>query len=68
MGRPIEYLQLPLDQFHPTLAQQLEGFMRSGGFRADVAALRARWPGLLRLEDWLYKSHWDRIDQLELLQ
>jgi uncharacterized protein YbjT (DUF2867 family) len=61
IGRPVRYVQLSPDQLHPSIVRQLEGFTNGGGFRADVQALRARWPDLLTLETWLYRTGWDRL-------
>ena len=61
IGRPVRYVQLSPDELHPSIIQQFAGFTSGGGFRADLQAIRARWPDLLTLEAWLYRTGWNRL-------
>ena len=38
-------------------------WLNNEGFRADIAALRAIYPDLMTLEDYLRKSGWEQAAQ-----
>ncbi len=60
IGRPVGYIEMSLEQvrsFDPNLAKVTEWIIREG-FHADIPALRAMYPALMTLEDWLRKTGW----------
>jgi uncharacterized protein YbjT (DUF2867 family) len=60
IGRPVRYIETPLEQFRsfdPNLAKVTEWIIREG-FHADIPTLRAMYPALMTLEDWLRKTGW----------
>jgi uncharacterized protein YbjT (DUF2867 family) len=60
MGRPVHFIQMSLEQvrsFDPNLAKESEWIIREG-FHADIPALRAMYPALMTLEEWLRKTGW----------
>lgn len=63
LGRPVQYVQIPLDQLrqaNPEWAEMLEWFI-SDGYRADLSALRQLHPGLMDFEQWLRAAGWERM-------
>jgi uncharacterized protein YbjT (DUF2867 family) len=60
LGRPVEFLQLPLDEMReasPEWAVMLEWF-ETRGYRANIEELRRMHPGLLTFPQWLERSEW----------
>ena len=60
IGRPVQFIEMPLEQarsFDPNLAKVTEWIINEG-FHADIPALRAMYPALMTLEDWLHKTGW----------
>jgi uncharacterized protein YbjT (DUF2867 family) len=60
LGRPVEFVQLPLDEMReasPEWAVMLEWF-ETRGYRANVEELRRMHPGLLTFPQWLERSDW----------
>lgn len=54
-GRAVRYVQVPLDGLRakaPDAARAFD-FLNGGGYRVDLAAARARQPGLLTFDGWL---------------
>jgi uncharacterized protein YbjT (DUF2867 family) len=61
MGRDIAYTRLPLDQYLQTMPKPLRPLFRwydEVGYSADVADLRARFPQLMTLEQYLRATGW----------
>lgn len=55
MNRPVLYSEQPVEQLRNVgreVALMFEWFNREG-YRADIRALRALWPGMMTLEAWL---------------
>ncbi|WP_433732677.1 NmrA/HSCARG family protein [Nocardia sp. CA-129566] len=64
MGRPVKYRRLPMPIVRVALGKEFYQMFRwfnAGGYQADVAGLRRRYPELqLRtLEDWLREEGWE---------
>lgn len=60
LGRPVRFVEQPIEQVHgfsPEMAVMFEWFNQKG-YAADIPALRALYPPLLRFEDWLRKTGW----------
>ena len=60
IGRPVQFIEMPLEQarsFDPNLAKVTEWIINEG-FHADIPALRAMYPALMTLEDWLRETGW----------
>ena len=64
IGRPVRFRRLPMPVVRTAMGRELFQMFRwfnDGGYRADIAGLRARYPELeLRtLEDWLRDEGWE---------
>ena len=62
IGRPVQFIEMPLEQarsFDLNLAKVTEWIINEG-FHADIPALRAMYPALMTLEDWLRKTGWEQ--------
>jgi hypothetical protein len=62
IGRPVRFIEMPVEQvrsFDPNLAKLSEWILKEG-FHADIPALRAMYPALMTLEDWLHKTGWEQ--------
>ena len=62
IGRSVRFIEMPLEQarsFDPNLAKVTEWIIREG-FHADIPALRAMYPALMTLEDWLRRTGWEQ--------
>lgn len=59
-GVPTRFESIPLEELSRVSEWQATayGWLNRVGYRADVPALRARFPGLARLEDWLRATGW----------
>jgi len=60
LGRTVRFVEQPIEQvrsFSKDYAVTLEWFNREG-YKADIAALRALYPGLDNFQAWLRKSGW----------
>jgi uncharacterized protein YbjT (DUF2867 family) len=60
-GLPARFRQTPIEQlraFDPQLAQMFTFFNEHPSELADLPALRAEHPGLMRLETWLRETGW----------
>jgi uncharacterized protein YbjT (DUF2867 family) len=60
-GLPARFRQTPIEQiraFDVHLAQMFTFFNEHPSELADLAALRAEHPGLMRLETWLRETGW----------
>jgi len=60
-GRPARFRQTPIEQiraFDVQLAQMFTFFNEHPSELADLSALRAEHPGLMRLETWLRETGW----------
>jgi uncharacterized protein YbjT (DUF2867 family) len=58
--RPVEYKQLPWDQFEQHMGHELAimwKWFQEVGYHIDVSALRRERPSLISFEQWL-QSHW----------
>jgi uncharacterized protein YbjT (DUF2867 family) len=64
IGRPVQYVQVPMAEFRRTLGAGGEEtatmftWFNQGGYGADVPALRALYPALTTLEQWLHRTGW----------
>ena len=61
LGRPVQYVQLPLEQMRQRMGEdgmKMYGWFNEVGYEADLAALRSLRPTLLTLEAWLRKTGW----------
>ncbi len=60
LGRTVRFVEQPIEQvrsFNKEYAVMFEWFNREG-YKADIAALRALYPGLHNFQAWLDKSDW----------
>ena len=60
MGRPVEYVQVDIEETRKASAdwaEMLEWFDRAG-YKADIPHLRRPHPGLLTLDQWIRESKW----------
>jgi uncharacterized protein YbjT (DUF2867 family) len=60
LGWPVQFVEQPVEdvrRFDKNLAAMFEWF-NERGYRADIPALRALHPGLMKLETWLRKAKW----------
>ncbi|MEV0360145.1 NmrA family NAD(P)-binding protein [Nocardia sp. NPDC050697] len=67
VGRPVRYHELTeaeADGIAPMIGDAWRAVRRTGGWRADLPALRALHPGLLDLESWLESGGADAIRAL----
>jgi len=61
LGHPVEYYQIPWDEFTATAAPTAvarEGWYLENSDPVDVEGLRARYPWLMTLEDYLRAAGW----------
>ena len=59
LGQEVPYVQQPLEEYlasFPRLMRPLFRWYHEAGYTADVAGLRARYPDLLTLEQYLQAS------------
>jgi uncharacterized protein YbjT (DUF2867 family) len=59
LGHPVEYQQVPWDQFEQQAGHEITvmfRWMEDVGFHIDIAALRQEYPDLMTFERWLH-SH-----------
>jgi uncharacterized protein YbjT (DUF2867 family) len=62
IGRPVQYWQMPWDDFRKAMGEEYYKMMRwfeDVGYEADVPALRKTYPQLTRLETYLKAAGWD---------
>ena len=62
ISRHVQFIEMPVEQvrsFDPNLAKLSEWILKEG-FHADIPALRAMYPALMTLEDWLRKTGWEQ--------
>ena len=62
MGRDIEYVQLPLDEYLATFPPPLRPLFRwydEAGYSVDTAGLRKQYPNLITLEQYLRETGWE---------
>lgn len=60
-GRPVRYSRLPLDQTRRTMGEEnamMFTWFNDAGYAADIPALRALYPQLTTLEQWLRRNGW----------
>ncbi len=65
LGHPVEYYQIPWDEFTATAtptAVAREGWYLENSDPIDVDALRARYPWLMTLEDYLRAQGWGKAN------
>ncbi|GAB4106301.1 NmrA/HSCARG family protein [Micromonospora taraxaci] len=63
-GLPARFESVPLDQLHEEglVWQSISYRWLNGiGYHADIPALRAQFPGLLTLDQWLAKTNWQPL-------
>ncbi|GAA2630437.1 NmrA/HSCARG family protein [Dactylosporangium fulvum] len=58
IGRPLPYMQIPIEQIrerngHAAIAHE---WFNEQGYRADIPALRALYPGLMDFDTWLARE------------
>jgi len=61
IGRPVQYVQVPMAEFRRTGGEELATtftWFNQVGFGADLHALRAIYPALTTLEEWLRRTGW----------
>ena len=61
LGRPVNYLQLPWDQFEQNAGEEMTRMYRwfnDVGYHVDIAALRSEYPALSTLEQALRQMPW----------
>ena len=64
MGRKVEYVQVPWEEFREAYGEDLAvmyEWFNEVGYEADIAALRAEYPGLTTFERYLRDHGWDRV-------
>jgi uncharacterized protein YbjT (DUF2867 family) len=64
IGRRVEYVQVPWEEFREPYGEDLTmmyEWFEEVGYEADIAALRAEYPGLTTFELYLRKHGWDRV-------
>ena len=63
LGRPVRFVQQPLDELGRTNAELAAMFrwFDERGYQADIAALRALYPELTSFRTWLRATGWDRL-------
>lgn len=64
-GVPAQFIEQPIEEirsFSSDAATMFEWF-NTGGYAADIAALRVRQPELLTLAAWLRKTNWSPVTQ-----
>lgn len=61
IGRPVQYVQMPWEQFQATAGEEYTKMLRwfeAVGYDADIAAVRREHPGLLDFESFLSRTGW----------
>ncbi|HET9344034.1 MAG TPA: NmrA/HSCARG family protein [Candidatus Eremiobacteraceae bacterium] len=61
IGRPVQYVQMPWDQFQATAGEEYAKMLRwfeAVGYDADIAAVRREHPALLDFESFLSRAGW----------
>jgi len=61
IGRPVQYVQMPWEQFQATAGEEQTKMLRwfeDVGYDADIAAVRREHPALLDLESYLRRAGW----------
>jgi len=62
IGRPVQYVQTPLDQIRQYMGDEgvtMVEWFNEVGYEADIPALRALYPRLTTLGQWLRKTGWE---------
>ena len=61
IGRPVRYERIPMDQVRQTMGEEnatMFTWFNDAGYKADIPALRAEYPPLATLEQWLRRGGW----------
>lgn len=61
IGRPVQYVQMPWEQFQATAGEEQTKMLRwfeGVGYDADIAAVRREHPALLDFESYLRRAGW----------
>ena len=61
IGRPVQYVQVPMAEFRRTMGEEMARmftWFNQVGYGADLPALRAIYPALTTLEQWLRSTGW----------
>ena len=61
IGRPVQYAQMPMEMVQQAMGQEaatMFTWFNDAGFTADIPALRALYPPLATLEQWLRRTGW----------
>ena len=61
IGRPVHYVQVPMAEFRRTWGEEqatMFTWFNQVGYGADLPALRAIYPALTTLEQWLRRTGW----------
>ena len=61
IGRPVQYQQIPIDQFRQRAGDEdtiMYQWFQDVGYSADIPALRAEYPQLLTVEQYLRSRGW----------
>jgi uncharacterized protein YbjT (DUF2867 family) len=61
IGRPVQYVQVPMAEFRRTSGQEMATmftWFNQVGYGAGLPALRAIYPALTTLEEWLRRTGW----------
>jgi uncharacterized protein YbjT (DUF2867 family) len=61
IGRPVQYVQVPMAEFRRTSGEELATmftWFNQVGYGADLPTLRAIYPALTTLEQWLRRTGW----------
>ena len=64
IGRPVEYVQIPWDQFRNSTSQDFYAmyeWFQEVGYHVDIASLRKEHPGLRTLEQALRAEGWTAL-------
>lgn len=61
LGRPVEYVQVPWDQFQQMVGKEggiMYRWFEDVGYAADIAARRRDYPALMTFEQYLRNNNW----------
>jgi len=61
IGRMVQYTRVPPDQFRQAVGEEIAAMFTwfdDAGYAADIPALRASYPPLTSLEQWLRRNGW----------
>jgi uncharacterized protein YbjT (DUF2867 family) len=61
IGRPVQYVQVPMAEVRRTMGEDqaaMYSWFNQVGYRADIPALRALYPALTTLEQWVRRTGW----------